>query len=690
MPQRIEVPGMGIVEFPDGMTEEQIVAAIRQNMPQDRAELSPIAKALGNIGGGLVRGAGSIGATLLAPIDMARDAIAGKGLSLESNVARRKDMTDALASLGFNPGSMWFGAGKLLGEVGGTAGVGPLLGGAARMAGAGPAVVDALTTAGMSAGGLTGAKAVGIRAAAGGAVGAGAAGLVNPEDAGTGAMIGAAMPGALQLAGKAGAALARPFRSPESKAAATLLDAIEQDPEHVAARLRSAKTIVRGSDPTVAQVMRTPQASTLERIVSESAGGASLKQRYAAQNAARMAALDSVAPIDPRGFRSAQDDMGTAALKAIIEGDDVARAKTTAAYQAIPQDEAVLYLPDLEAIRDQYFPRGAFGGRDSVDQAVRVAKDIGFIQIPGATKTKALPQKVTFREFDALRKSIGNAQRAARQNPDRATEALALSKMKAALDDRINEVVRGDGAVHESLPLAWADQLTEAQNLKRTQAEKFRTGPQSLAFRTGSDGLPAVQGGEFAAKVWGNRPGIAQDITQFRKVIDDHPDLLGQFKSMITTEGASTASAGGNLTNKFVRWVDNSLPGLKATFDPKEVKALQRIADDIKRANITDALGMAKGSPTYQNASNALSLGLLDNPLLKVAANRIPIVNQVSGPLLDALRNSARASKARTMADLLSDPANAALTIEGLLNPGRQYLDVQRGLLIAAPVVGSQ
>lgn len=33
MPQRIEVPGMGLVEFPDGMDDNQIVEAIRKNVP---------------------------------------------------------------------------------------------------------------------------------------------------------------------------------------------------------------------------------------------------------------------------------------------------------------------------------------------------------------------------------------------------------------------------------------------------------------------------------------------------------------------------------------------------------------------------------------------------------------------------------------------------------------------------------
>lgn len=33
MPQRINVPGMGVVEFPDGMNDDQIAAAIKSNMP---------------------------------------------------------------------------------------------------------------------------------------------------------------------------------------------------------------------------------------------------------------------------------------------------------------------------------------------------------------------------------------------------------------------------------------------------------------------------------------------------------------------------------------------------------------------------------------------------------------------------------------------------------------------------------
>lgn len=42
MPQRIEVPGHGIVEFPDGMSDEQISAAIKKNMLVGQKSMPPV------------------------------------------------------------------------------------------------------------------------------------------------------------------------------------------------------------------------------------------------------------------------------------------------------------------------------------------------------------------------------------------------------------------------------------------------------------------------------------------------------------------------------------------------------------------------------------------------------------------------------------------------------------------------
>lgn len=52
MPQRIDVPGMGVVEFPDGMDDAQITAAIQQNMgpPQQQPQRGAMDKLTGGTG----------------------------------------------------------------------------------------------------------------------------------------------------------------------------------------------------------------------------------------------------------------------------------------------------------------------------------------------------------------------------------------------------------------------------------------------------------------------------------------------------------------------------------------------------------------------------------------------------------------------------------------------------------------
>jgi hypothetical protein len=59
MPQQIDVPGLGVVEFPDGMTDEQIVQAIRANTP--KTGMKEVAQEAGRVLDKTVRG----GATAL-------------------------------------------------------------------------------------------------------------------------------------------------------------------------------------------------------------------------------------------------------------------------------------------------------------------------------------------------------------------------------------------------------------------------------------------------------------------------------------------------------------------------------------------------------------------------------------------------------------------------------------------------
>lgn len=176
-----------------------------------------VAQGAGNLLAGLVRGAGSIGATLLAPVDIARDAIAGRGLSLESNRERRAAMDAALGNMGAETDSWMYKGGKLAGEIAGTAGAG---GAVANVAGRGiGAVAPSLLPkaqpllAAIQSGGMTAPGANLLTRTAGGAITGGVtAAAVNPEDAVAGAVAGGAMPGAVRALGAVGSAVGRQFR----------------------------------------------------------------------------------------------------------------------------------------------------------------------------------------------------------------------------------------------------------------------------------------------------------------------------------------------------------------------------------------------------------------------------------------------------------------------------------------------
>lgn len=180
--------------------------ASRTTMAQDAAQMAV------DLPAGAVRGAGSIGATILAPVDVASDLAAGRGLSMQSNRERRASMDAGLQTLGADPTSLTFRGGKLGAEIAGTLGVGGTLArgvaGATGLSQSAP-IINALRTGGMTAGeaapGMSGVLGNALVRATGGAITGGAsAGLVNPEDAGKGALIGGALPLAAMTAGTVG------------------------------------------------------------------------------------------------------------------------------------------------------------------------------------------------------------------------------------------------------------------------------------------------------------------------------------------------------------------------------------------------------------------------------------------------------------------------------------------------------
>lgn len=215
-----ELPDGTILEFPDGTTPEVMRAAVqRMQKPKDaptfgsmmKDELLRPVRAVRDLAAGAVRGAGSIGATLLAPKDALEAGIARSMGADMPAPERRNAMSDALRNMGADPDSMAFGAGKLGAEIAGTAGIGGALASGAQGMGAAPSIVNALRSGGMVTGGR-GPADLALRVGAGAAVGGASAGMVDPSQAGTGALIGWSIPGGVAAAGKAGQMLRSSLR----------------------------------------------------------------------------------------------------------------------------------------------------------------------------------------------------------------------------------------------------------------------------------------------------------------------------------------------------------------------------------------------------------------------------------------------------------------------------------------------
>lgn len=207
--------GTVIKGVPDGMSKADLTAKLKANgydvsKLEAPAEDPSLGQRVGNLAAGAVRGAGSIGATLLAPVDAAARAVnGGKPISVGGyDIAgqdRREGMDSALTTMGADKNSLEFKGAKLGTEVAGTLGVGGGISNALRAVPAVARAVPNLLNA-IGSSGMAGGNAV-TRAAGGAITGAASAGLVNPDEALAGAAVGGVLPGAAQLAGKAGVAI---------------------------------------------------------------------------------------------------------------------------------------------------------------------------------------------------------------------------------------------------------------------------------------------------------------------------------------------------------------------------------------------------------------------------------------------------------------------------------------------------
>jgi hypothetical protein len=363
-----------------------------------------------NIAGGALRGAADIGATIIAPGDWIADRLIGDRAGQPSrNQERRQAMDEVLDGMGFDTGSVSYGAGRIGGQIAGTAGAGgavagglravPAIANSARLA----PVVDAVATSGMRAGGVTGAKGLATRAAGGALAGGLQAGMIDPSSAGTGAAIGGALPVGMKAAGKVGSRVASVVRG------------ADQTPEAIAAAqaARSAGYVI---PPT--QV----KPSLLNRTMEGFAGKLTTAQNASAKNQTvtnRLVAKELGLPED-----------------AAITPDALANIRRAAgqAYEAIGQSGTVTpgkaYAAALDRI-DAPFVTAAQGFPNAAESPV--------LGITKSLRSPSFDASAAVEKIKQLRTAADDAFRSGNTDVARASKSAAAA-LEDALEDHLKTI----------------------------------------------------------------------------------------------------------------------------------------------------------------------------------------------------------------------------------------------------------
>ena len=698
-------------EFRLRLEREKAMAA--PNAPQGYS-LAQAGKDFMTIPRGIVRGVQDATDTLVKGGSSLIDTVAGTSFRPSVDVAAKAGQDAFARDYG---DSLIAGSSRLAGNIGVTLPVGPVLGAGAKVLGASAPIVNAITSAGFTTGTKAAPGAVAFagnaltRAAGGGAVGGASAGLIDPDTAGTGALIGAALPPSIMALGKAGGGVANMWRSLRGKGdtagAQALLNALDENPAALIEKLRAAPELVAGSRPTVGQALQTPQANVLEKMVFDVAKpGNPLQQKLRIdQPSARAAALERVAPTGAGGAETARADFGNVLSSRVIPEEQAITKLVGAQYRSVTKaGKSTVNLPvkEMQKAVDKYLGAGAFGENVQPATAVKIARGLSkpiegdaaslivdASGVPWKASGTATPRPAEWEEVSRLRSSINDAWRKAKTAGDKQA-AAALANQKQAIDAAINT------DLSPAARSAWLS--ANASHAEKMQ--RFHTGPQRDIFRMGQDGQPLIQSSEIAGKFWHQGGAADKDVQSLRRLVDDNPAMLGQFRSMITTEGLG-GEAGKNapmLGDNFVKWVNQRLPGLREAFDPAEVKMLQNIAADITRNTEAVRMGAARaGSDTAQKAANALSLGALDSEGLRNVISRIPLTRGSGTIPLDWMRGVGKAKRANALANLLADSGTAANAIERLQVAGASKAQANELMRLigqastrSLPVAGSQ
>lgn len=556
-----------------------------------------------DLAAGVVRGAGSIGATLLQPVDWA-----ARKLGVENDYIgrtdRREAMDAALGTLGADTKSGAFKAGQIGTEIAGTLGAGGALAGLARAAlpavaaaRAAP-VLSAIETGGISSGGARGLGGLAARAAGGAAVGALGAEMMSgdSEDAAQAAIFGALLPVGLGAAGKAvqtAAGVVKPFTGGgQSSIVGDILRTYAHDPDAAAAALSRYKQVVPGSQAITSAAAGDVGLSGLTRTMQ----GANpimaneLAMRFGAQNAARTAALENIA-----------GNAGT------IEAATAARRAATA------------------PLREQVMQRAGSvdGGR-------------------------------LMQQLNDLLADPNNAGSTARQALERVrTEVARFTDQSGAINPRALYEIRKDiGLAMQGKLLGDAGNLRYARGVLGRVQGLFDDAIGSAARRGGGSApnLPVVYG-QQVDDPW--RDYLATYARQSRPI-----EQMERLQDILKSVQTGTQGVDGNLVisaAKLSNVLKKDGDELAKLLTPEQLQTLRSVAADAQAGRLGMEAGKAVGSNTAQNISQTW---LLQQVFGRYAQS--PVVSSVFQKPLGLLYGSANEQITDKLVRALLEPEYAA------------------------------
>ena len=661
------------LEFPDGTNPDVISKVVKQHIAgtvQHQEAPTLMQNVMSKVGGyiadkanmaaGAVRGAGSIGATITTPYDLAM----GNTHSI-GNPERRQAMDAGLQEMGADPTANSYKGGKIATEMLGASGLGPLLGVGAKSLPIAAKYAQALSSGGFTLGDAATASKyanAGIRAASGAVVGGASSAAIDPESAGTGAAYGAVLPNAIKALGGAGSyvkgAANSAMRTQAQKLADKLVSLSGMNADEMKGLLNKQGPNIVNAPKTVPQLLQSQPISQLART-AKTIGAPDLVDAESAQNSARMEALSRVGNIS-NNLQDTAQNTGNAirnyALPAEAQASSAVSAKYNVPQLTSPDNQLNVPIDAMQNMQSQYLGPGTFGTGKSAQQAIDEANHV--------SRNGTTPNLVPFQTMQNLRSSLGESIQKSMAKGDN-KEAAAMTGMINVLDNHMESVAMGKGVSGENFPMAALESYGNANAAHAAKMNQFHTGPQAGLFNKGGDGLPALQGAEIPPKFFNSGGSQVADMQSFNNLIGDNPSLASELKNYGATKLASSTDRLGTLTNaKFNKTLDNYSGALKGLFDPSEMATIKGVGDDVHLADQADELGRVKGgSDTAQKQASILSNGMLDSKLVDLLANKIPITSSFTSPILSALRKTSSQDKATLLSQLLTNPQELSQNI---------------------------